>query len=230
MEAVQLKCSNNAYKVTWHNGWDFNFLQHRREDRFETLVKIVTIQVQKARICLVCSNTGLQYVPYVYIGSVWQKVVKRDLKVEAVSPLIFESEESFKEGLERQMLLQFRTSMVGFYDDFPPRDEILQVLRAHPTMSRMRAMRYTFYKVKVQDDPEFDGAFEVYCKEGSLIVPYRNNEDGDATLIIKWANFRKNNDPESVLDRVGQKLDGISGFFGNIHWSNIRSKIEGVWN
>lgn len=220
----------NAYLIKWDGDFTFDKFKALNPKSLESPTRIITIQVQKERVCLVASSEyGFMYVPFYMQDGTWRRVPARDLRIEAVPDAAFTNEESLKESLTRQMMLQFRSSVAGFYADLPSHREVLSVITAHPRKSTMRAAKYPFYKITVVEDPEFDGAFEVYCNGGSLIVPYVGDPESDATLLPEYANFVKNMDYESVFDRIGQRLDGLAGLFSNFHWSNFRTKLEGVW-
>lgn len=222
--------TNNAYKVTWSANCSFDRLKVIDLSKLSSAMRLATIQVQKQRVCLVADYSGYRFVPYEYINSVWKPVNTRDIRVEKVTPEMFESEEIFNENLKRQMMLQFKESVMGFYSDLPGKDEILRVISANPKKSTMREARYTFYKARVAEDPEFDGAFEVHCSDGTLIVPYVGNPDEDPELLVKYANYIKGSDATSRLNRLGRWLDSVVGFVGNIHWSDFRTMLEGVWH
>lgn len=221
----------DSYKFQWNNGYSFDRLKSVPLAHLEGAMRLATIWVQKARVCFVVSRErGFQYIPYLRQNEQWVRVPARDVKVDSVTDAIFESEEVFIAGMERQMLLQFRTLMTGYYEDYPTQDTIKEEVRKDPRKSTLIQQKYLFYVANVQRDEEFDGAYEVYCDGGFLLIPYVGDPAKEnVKLLVDYANFVPGMDSETLLERWGKRIDKVSTVFSNMHWHNIRNAIERLW-
>lgn len=223
----------NVYKIFWQPGTDFAALKSDLGRPRETPQRYVTISVQKERICLTLDQKGVpSFVPYVHEEGAWRSVYARNVKVEDVTEHMLENEDTLGHALYHQMLLQFRDSVCGYYTDYPTMDEIMAVLDNDPRMSAMCRERYIFYEVSVEDDPEWDGAYSVFCAKGHILIPYITRDAGeqdDPRLLTQHATFV----PESGISNMADKASGLFGrigdLFRNLHWSNVRQTLNGVW-
>jgi len=223
----------DVYKTTWQTGESFETLKANIGVKREKAQRFVTIAVQKERICLMLNTEGAPYyAPYVHEEGAWRPVNARDIKVDAVSEHALVSEENLDAALHRQMLLQFRDSICSYYDEYPDADTICATLDADPRMSTMCRYRYVFHLTDVEDDPEWDGAYNVYCAKGSLVIPYVEREPeeiDDPRLLMQHATFI----PDSGMANVAGKAGGFFGRIGdairNLHWSNVRQTLNGAW-
>lgn len=225
--------TRNAYDYYWQPGMNYEFLKKCLGVEHENVVRILTFSVQKERICLIIDKSGEpKFIPYTRSEGAWRQVPARDLKVEDVTSGMLESEESLMEAMQRQMLIQFRDSVCGYYYDQPTYREILQALITNPTKNGIEAQRYIYYEVENENDPDWDGVYEVVCDKGVVLIPYVTRELGediDPRLLLEHGTF--------VADSgIAHFVDGLSEVFGrmfdiarNMHWSSIRQKLNGVW-
>lgn len=221
----------NSYKFQWNNGYSFSNVQRVPLSHIDGTMRLATIWVQNARVCLVVSKEkGFQFVPYTRQNEQWVRVPARDVKVDSVTDALFQSENTFIAGMERQMLLQFRTLMTGYYEDYPTQEEIIATIKKDPRKSTLVQNRYLFYVANVESDEEFDGAYEVYCDGGILLVPYIGDPSKEnVKLLADYSNFIPGGDAESRLERWGKRIDKASSIFSNMHWHNIRNALERLW-
>lgn len=188
-------------------------------------VRLLYIGTQLTRVYVLSRNGVASFVPFAYQEGCWTPLFIHQWRVDRWDDKFLASEEQFYEYLERQMLLQFSACVTGWYDNPPSSSDVLSVLVDGDTVETLDYYRFSSYSVEVQRDPEWDGAVQVLCDGGTLLLPYAGQ---DKQLILKYATF--------VADSVGTKVSGVlSGvmdkcfsFFGNLHWSNFRYRINQI--
>lgn len=213
------------FNVVWAEGWRreiaLEFIEKTKGNPAE--LRICTISTQHHCVSLVATDGKGKFVPFEYRENQWRKLYPHKWRVDKFDPRCLESEEEFQRVLERQMLLQFPDQAIGYYDEFPSAEAIKGNLREGFRVCDLAAYRYTVYEANVQRDPEWDGAIQILCDGGCLLVPYYGEQK---YLIPKYATFKADSVGDSLLSKVGAFFEGISGFFVNLHWSDFRRHID----
>lgn len=216
-------CNGRAFEdITARAGLKSDPLNPPKPDRY------LYVGTQKSRIYLVHDGKKFLCEPYVLKNNSWQKLYAHKMHVRDVTPEAISSEDALREFLSFQMLLQFRNSVEGFYDDPLSAKEILAALPEDATTETLERLRYTYYEADVQRDPEWDGAVDVLSAEGHIYIPYRVGEDGERHLIVKYATFSPYSHAQMFISKVSSGIDHWLSKFGGLRWSEIRSRIEKI--
>lgn len=216
---------DNTFVVTWASGWRREIAEEfiRRTKGSSQPVRVCTVSTQHHCVSLVASNGTAHFEPYEYSENQWRKLYSHRWRLDEFDFECLKSDEEFKAVLEHQMLLQFPDYTMGYYDDFPTVEQIKCSILDGYCVDDLRKLRYSYYEAEVQRDPEWDGAIQILCEGGWLLIPYFGDE---RYLIPRYATFV----PESVgvtfLDKFGTLFDRIVGFIGNLHWSDFRRHID----
>lgn len=220
--------SEKAFVFSWCTGYSLASLQDHSQLKVDGAVRICFITTQVYRMYVVADAEGYHYWPFVFEDGMWRKLHKHLWVVGSPKPGDFKDEGQLWESLCFQMVEQFRSSVEGFYDEHPTKDEVLQRLGVGAKVGRLDELRYSWHSTDVQDDEEWDGAVEIVCNDGSLLIPYKGSEDcnPNCTLITKYATFYPDSLVQSTVQRANCWMDKVSSAMRNMHWSNVRLYLE----
>lgn len=219
--------SEKAFAFSWCAGYSLASLQdsgwYARE---EGALRVCFITTQVYRIYIVVDEDGLHYWPFEFEDGMWRKLHKHLWVVGEPRAEDFVSESALWDALCFQMVKQFRSSVESFYGDPPTHEEVQARLGSGLQVSVLDTLRYTWHTVYVQEDEEWDGAIEVLCADGSLLIPYRGEHLLASRLLTEYATFYPDSYLQSATNKVSKLFDNIFSAVRNLHWSNVRLFIE----
>lgn len=219
--------AEKAFAFAWCNGYEFDNIHDGSLAKVDALsVRVCYMTTQVYRIYLVFVESRFEYWPFQYRDSVWRKLNQHSWAVKDVSDADLESLSSLQQALSFQMILQFRDSVDGFYYEFPEPQVVLDSLGPQATVSTLDALRYTFHPAVVQDDEEWDGAVEVQCKSGVLLIPFKESEDGQRCLVRRYATYVPDSKAAHLAQRIYKKVSNLVSPVRDLHWSNLRFLVE----
>lgn len=221
--------AEKALVFSWCPDWDLSALQGILSKRTDEVVRICFMTTQVYRIYLVSTPEGLCYWPYIYSNNAWRLLHRHLWKIRDVALDSLSSKEGVYKALEFQMVLQFRDSIEGYFTNLPTAEQITASLGDDPTLGLLDYYRYTYYGADVQEDDEWDGAVEVHCDGGSLLLPYFEAEDGEKHIIAEYATYVPDGVVSNLVRKVTSIFDSAISAVQNVHWSNLRLRVEKRW-
>lgn len=222
--------ADNAFRFSWCTGYDFESIKNAKFNISTKFTRLCYLTTDTYRMYLIYSrDLGYVWRPYLFSDNTWRVLDKHLWNIKDVSPDALSSEQSLREAIEFQMVLQWRNSLEGYYDTAPESSKILALLKTHPYMEALQEFRLTYCPADIQRDPEWSGAVEVFCTDGSIFIPFKEADSGEEKLLLKYATFV----PDSIVDSIANKItgiiDSIISRFKNIHWSDIRFCVNKLW-
>lgn len=222
--------ADKAMKFEWCNGYSFDSAKAVAGAKMDGMVRLCFLTTEVYRMYLAyIPGSGYEWRPYVYRDNALRLLDHHLWRIRPVPDDIWESEEKLRSALEFQMVLQWRNSPEGYYDQHPSAEEIMASLGEHATTETLDFLRYTYGMADVQRDPEWDGAVEVFCDEGSLLIPFVGGEDDAVkSLLLGYATFVPDSRVGYAATKFVRALDRVSSWLSNVHWSSIRSRVDRV--
>lgn len=213
-----------TYRICWARGVDINLIKELQSNLSQQSKALVEISTQTMKITLhFKSGVGFRFVPRRYVDGAWAELYPHETLVKSVTDEMLVSTESVESALVNQMMLQFRSSMEGYYDSrFPAVDQVLAAISSDPWTHILNDNYYVYYLSDIEEDPEWDGGYEVYCEGGKLLVPYMETSktmlsgDPDYMLLAQHATFVPDNPVGHYaghwLDKVRDRLSSLFRF------------------
>ena len=220
----------SKFEFAWCTGFDLSTAQglrpYNRVDDLE--LRLCYISTQTNRVYLIHCNKGYVYVPFTYTGGGWRKLYDHLVKVKDFEPSDLDTEYALKAKMEYNLILQFRSSAEGYYDEHPKASDIISRVKDGMTVNDLHNMRYTVYDASVQEDKEWDGAVKVLCDNGWLLYPYLESEDGEKYLITEYVTKAPDSVVQSALEEIGSAYGQLETMLRSIHFSTIRRLIDKI--
>lgn len=212
-----------AFKFVWCRGASFgNLVSGADCSGF-----ICYISTERSRIYLVGCEGKLEFRPYEFTDNAWRPLNKHQWVVDTVSADCLKSEDALLRTMEFQIIKQWRDSITGYYYDAPEAEDILARLGDNSSTATLDTLRVTYFAAEVQQDDEWDGAIQVPCKAGVLLLPYRF-VDNSKQLLKVYATFVPDSPTYGLFKLCRKVFCAAESALQNLHWSNLRLHIEKV--
>ena len=232
-EVVILISSNNdpnAFQFEWCFGFTFENFQQKVEKFGHRMARICYISTEVYRIYLVHSeDSGFFYCPYMLANNAWKMLPRHNWHVKDVSTIVFSSVQELRRSLEFQIIYQWRDSIEGWRCSPPDHEEVLDSAKDGDSLDVLRRQHIRFYEAEVQQDPEWDGAVQIWCMDGILLIPYVNGDtDKDPVMLMRYATFIPDSKVKCIGSKVSKFIDKLTSSVQNIRWSYIRNFVNGI--
>lgn len=224
--------TDRVYRFLWYKGVTIDTIHELQKDTEPRGRALVDVFTQTMKITLFYQGNGqFGFVPREYRNGSWNVLYPHETMVQPVTPDMLETQETVERALTQQMMTQFRRSMEGYYDDFPDSKTVLYTLAKDPWVHTLDSNRYLYYLAEIEDDPEWDGGYEVYCDAGKLLIPYKEIEEHgkDFRLLIQHATFVPD---KPMSHHTGKFLGKAKDFIGSLfhfHWYDLRTAVDNMW-
>lgn len=188
-------------------------------------VKCCYAGTQHRRVYVVWQDGSLRFVPYEFLEGNWRPLFPHQFKTSEFTTECLESEKSLKDKLAWQICLQWPMDLATYWDDPPEKEDVLASLSEGDTVETLHALKYHVYPEEIQRSKDWDDGIAIVCNNGVLVIPVVGEEQ---KLLLDYATFVSDSISGQVSSGFGKFVDRMSSFFGNIHWSDIREKINRI--
>lgn len=208
----------------WMPQWDLARFRLEAERKHDVCVRVAYSTTQSRRLYLCLGPEGLKYTAHSKCENMWVPI-RSNIRYGLSTFTSASSEQDIIEEMQFQLTRQFREVESGYYDEAPPYEDVLSVLNCTPRLSTVVTNRLTYSHMDVDPESDWDGALQIDCSGGYLQLPYKELPDGDLELLSEFAKFAP--DIPVIFQCIERFTNRVMETVGNIHWSDIRSKLDG---
>lgn len=219
--------AEKSFDFKWCSKYNFEYVRWLCQESPDIQPCLLCyLTTESTRLYLKYDERHFSWAPYVLVNNSWRVLNRHQWKVCDVISDNLSTESELVRALELQHVRQWRDSITGYYSEFPDRRYILSALGESPHLETLEYLKITYYSADVQDDPEWDGAIQIHCRNGILLIPYSIDTEGSKMLIVHFATFVPDSAFTSFCTFVHRAIDAVESFFRNIHWSAIRTLLN----